>query len=81
MKLAYTLATQAAWIGALVAVGMVAATKPAAAHHPIVTPGRHVVYGVGAEAPAGHPRTRASATGGAVPPLTTTLWASLALFC
>ncbi len=63
MKLAYTLATQATWIGALVAVGVVAATKPGAAHNPIFTPGPHVVYGGGLEVTVGYSRNRASGAG------------------
>ncbi len=63
MKPAYTLVAQATWIGALVALGMVAAAKPGAAHNPIFTPGPHVVYGGGLEATVGYSRGRSSGAG------------------
>ena len=63
MKPAYTLATQKMWIGALVAVGVVAAIKPGAAHNPIFTPGPHLVYGGGLEVTVGYSRDRASGAG------------------
>ena len=42
---------------------MIAATKPAAAHNPIFTPGPHVVYGGGLETTIGYSRDRASGAG------------------
>ena len=45
---------------ALLAIGVIAAAKPAAAHNPIFTPGPHLVYGGGLETTIGYSRDRAS---------------------
>ncbi len=55
--------TRSAWLVALVAVGLVAAAKPGAAHTPIFTPGPHLVYGGGLEVTIGYSRGRASGAG------------------
>ncbi len=51
------------WLGAFLAVGMVAIATPAAAHNPIFTPGPHLVYGGGLEVTIGYARDRASGAG------------------
>lgn len=51
------------WLGAVVTIGMIAATTPANAHNPIFTPGPHLVYKGGIEATVGYARDRASGAG------------------
>ncbi len=50
-------------LAAVLAAGMAAAAKPAAAHNPIFAPGPHLVYGGGLEATAGYSRDRSSGAG------------------
>ena len=58
-------ASRFAWrcAGALLAIGVIGAAKPAAAHNPIFTPGPHVVYQGGLEVTIGYVRDRASGAG------------------
>jgi len=63
MKPAYIPVIHLTWIGSLLAAGIVAMVKPADAHHPIFTPGPHLVYGGGIEMTAGYSRDRASGVG------------------
>ena len=63
MQRASRFAARSMWAGALVAIGLIAATEPAAAHNPIFTPGPHLVYGGGLETTIGYARGRASGAG------------------
>ena len=51
------------WTGVPLAIAMIAAAEPGAAHNPIFTPGPHVVYKGGLEVTAGYERDRASGAG------------------
>ena len=55
--------TRSVWVGALLAIVLIAVANPGAAHNPIFTPGPHLVYGGGLEVTIGYSRNRASGVG------------------